>query len=54
MKKLMMAPTQRILLKCLDVTRDFNDWDSHLVWNIQQMTLTTLDRNKNGIEETKV
>lgn len=54
MKKLMMAPTQRLLLKCLEVARDFNEWDSHLVWSIQQMTLTTLDRNKNGVEETKV
>lgn len=54
MKKLMMAPTQRLILKALDVIRDFNEWDSHLTWEIKQMTLTTLDRNKNGMEETKV
>lgn len=54
MKKLMMAPTQKLILKALDVIRDLNEWDTHLTWEIKQMTLTTLDRNKNGIEETKV
>lgn len=54
MKKVMSVPTQRILLKPLYIVRDFNGWDSHLEWEIGQMTLTTLDRNKNGIEETKV
>lgn len=54
MKKLMMGPTQNIVLKVLEMTRDFNEWDSHLVWGIKQMSLTTLDRNANGIEETKV
>jgi hypothetical protein len=54
MKKLMMAPTQKLILKALDVIRDLNEWDTHLTWEIKQMTLTTLDRNKNGLEETKV
>lgn len=54
LKKLLSVPTQRLLLKPLYVVRDFNKWDPHLEWEIGQMTLTTLDRNKNGMEETKV
>lgn len=54
LKKLLTVPTQRLLLKPYYVARDFNGWDEHLEWEIGQMTLTTLDRNKNGMEETKV
>lgn len=54
LKKLLSVPTQRLLLGPLNVVRDFNGWDPHLEWEIGQMTLTTLDRNKNGMEETKV
>lgn len=54
LKKLLTVPTQRLLLKPYYVARDFNGWDEHLEWEIGSMTLTTLDRNKNGIEETKV
>lgn len=54
MKKLFSMPTQLIMLAPYYLTRDFNDWDDHLEWEIGQMTLTTLDRNKNGLEETKV
>jgi hypothetical protein len=54
LKKLMSVPTQRLLLKPLYLVRDYNEWDSHLEWEIGQMTLTTLDRNANGLEETKV
>jgi hypothetical protein len=50
----MSVPTQRLLLKPLYLVRDYNEWDSHLEWEIGQMTLTTLDRNANGLEETKV
>lgn len=53
LKQLMMAPTQQIVLKVLETASTFNGWDEHLVWRIRQMTLTTLDRNKNGMEETK-
>lgn len=53
LKQLMMAPTQRIVLQALETIGHFNKWDSHLTWSIKQMTLTTLDRNKNGMEETK-
>ena len=54
MKKLFSMPTQLIMLAPYYLTRDFNDWDDHLEWEVSQMTLTTLDRNKNGLEETKV
>lgn len=54
MKKLFSMPTQLIMLAPYNLTRDFNGWDPNLEWEVSQMTLTTLDRNKNGIEETKV
>lgn len=54
LKKLMSMPTQRIMLKPFYLVRDFNGWDKHLEWEVGQMTLTTLDRNANGIEETNV
>ena len=54
LKKLLSVPTQRLLLTPLYLFRDFNELDSHLEWEVGQMTLTTLDRNKNGMEETKV
>lgn len=54
MKKLFSMPTQLIMLTPYNLVRDFNGWDPHLEWEVTQMTLTTLDRNKNGLEETKV
>lgn len=54
LKKLLSVPTQRLLLTPLYLFRDFNELDPHLEWEVGQMTLTTLDRNKNGMEETKV
>mgnify|MGYP007022380583 CR=1 FL=1 len=54
MKKLLSVPMQQLLLTPYYLARDFNEWDPHMEWEIGQMTLTTLDRNKNGMEETKV
>lgn len=54
MKKLLSVPMQQLLLTPYYLARDFNEWDPHMEWEIGQMTLTTLDRNKNGLEETKV
>lgn len=54
LKQLMMSSTQSIILKLYETISNFNEWDEHLAWEIGQMTLTTLDRNKNGMEETKV
>lgn len=53
-KKLNMMPTQLIVLKGLEVISRYNEYDDHLVWRIKQMTLTTLDRNATGLQETKV
>ena len=48
-KQIQMAPTSQLLLKPLDVIRDFNQWDEHLVWRIRREVLTTLDNSKTGI-----
>lgn len=50
LKQIQKSPTQRLVLKILDVVRDFNKWDTdHLVWEIERETLTTLDNSKTGI-----
>lgn len=54
LKKLFSKPTQLLMLAPYYLVRDYNKWDPHLEWEIGEMTLTTLDRNKNGLEETKV
>lgn len=50
-KQMMMAPLQRIVLTAYSVASQFNEWDKHLTWVIRKPVLTTLDRNKTGIEE---
>ena len=50
LKQIQKSPTQRLVLKIMDVVRDFNHWDEdHLVWEIERETLTTLDNSKTGI-----
>ena len=49
LRLLLKAPTQNILLKPLEVTSAFNNWDKLLVWQIQREVMTTLDRSKSGI-----
>lgn len=51
-KQMMSARTQALVLQPFEVASRFNGWDTHLVWRIKQQTMTTLDRNKSGIEET--
>jgi len=46
-----MAPTQKIMLKSLEVASRFNEWDKHLVWRINREVLTTLDSSKTGITQ---
>ena len=53
-KQLLLSPTQHILLKPFEVATAFNKWDSHLVWRVQQMALTTLDNSKTGLKETQM
>lgn len=50
-KQVQMAPTQKIMLKSLDVASRFNNWDKHLVWHINREVLTTLDNSKTGITQ---
>ena len=50
-KQVQMAPTQKIMLKSLEVASRFNDWDKHLVWRINREVLTTLDSSKTGITQ---
>jgi len=50
-KQVQMAPTQKIMLKSLEVASRFNEWDKHLVWRINREVLTTLDSSKTGITQ---
>lgn len=50
LKQIQKSPTQKFVLKVLDVVRDFNGWDpQHLVWEIDREVLTTLDNSKTGV-----
>jgi len=51
LKQIQMSPTQQIVMKPLEVIRDFNGWDSHLVWRIKREVMTTLDNSKTGVTE---
>lgn len=53
LKQLNMKPTQQIVLSVFDVVSRFNEWDKHLVWRIQENTLTTLDRSATGLTESQ-
>lgn len=52
LKQQQVSPRQRIYLKFLQNIVSFNQWDSHARWVIREQVLTTLDRNKTGLEET--
>lgn len=54
LKQLNMKPTQMIVLNTFNMISRFNEWDSHLVWRIQEHVLSTLDRSKTGITESEV
>ena len=44
---------QSLMLRTLDVVRQFNQWDPHMVFEIQREVLTTLDNSKTGITESE-
>ena len=48
-KQIQFAPMQQLMLRPLEVISRFNDWDSHLVWQIDREVLTTLDNSKTGV-----
>lgn len=53
LKQMQVSPRQRIYLRFLQNIATFNEWDSHAVWVIKEQVLTTLDRSKNGTEESE-
>lgn len=48
-KQIQFAPMQQLMLRALEVISQFNEWDSHLVWQIDREVLTTLDNSKTGV-----
>lgn len=48
-KQIQFAPLQELMLRPLEVISQFNEWDSHLVWEIDREVLTTLDNSKTGV-----
>lgn len=48
-KQIQFAPLQQAMLRPLEVLTRFNDWDEHLVWQIDREVLTTLDNSKTGV-----
>lgn len=49
LRLLLKSPAQNILLKPFEVLSRFNEWDKHLVWQVQREVMTTLDRSKSGV-----
>lgn len=52
LKQSQVSPRQRIYLRWLQNIHVFNKWDKKGVWVVREPVLTTLDRNKTGIEES--
>lgn len=48
-KQIQFAPLQQLMIRPLEVLTRFNDWDEHLVWQIDREVLTTLDNSKTGV-----
>lgn len=48
-KQIQFAPLQQQMIRPLEVVRDINGWDEHLVWQIDREVLTTLDNSKTGV-----
>lgn len=48
-KQIQFAPLQQLMIRPLEVLSRFNDWDEHLVWQIDREVLTTLDNSKTGV-----
>ena len=53
LKQVQSATMQSLMLRTLDVVRQFNQWDPHMVFEIQREVLTTLDNSKTGITESE-
>ena len=49
LRQILKSPQLNIMLKPLEVLSRFNQWDRHLVWQVQREAMTTLDRSKTGV-----
>ena len=49
LRQILKSPQINIMLKPLEVLSRFNQWDRHLVWQVQREVMTTLDRSKSGV-----
>lgn len=54
LRQILSSPTQNLMMKSLDVISHFNEWDTHLNWEIKREVMTTLDNSKTGITEAQV
>ena len=53
LKQVQSSTIQTLMLKTLDVVRQCNGWDDHMVFGIQREVLTTLDNSKTGVTEAE-
>lgn len=51
LNQLSLFAVKKFLMTPLYVTKTFNKWDEHLYFDIPVHVLTTLDKNKQGVEE---
>ena len=52
-KQILKSSEQKMLLYPYEVASRFNEWDEHLVWQIQREVVTTLDNSKTGITKSE-
>ena len=52
-KQILKSAEQNILLYPYEVASRFNEWDEHLIWQIQREVVTTLDNSKTGITKSE-
>ena len=51
LQQIYLFPMKAMIMTPLYVIKAFNQWDSHLYFDIPVHVLTTLDKNKQGVEE---
>lgn len=52
-KQILKSTEQKIILYPYEVASRFNEWDDHLIWQIQREVVTTLDNSKTGITKSE-
>lgn len=53
-KQIQFAILQQLMLRPLEVISRFNEYDEHLVWQIDREVLTTLDNSKTGVTKQEI